>query len=469
MNAVSACLVLTAIGCSTSASSTGATFGGQTNIGGSIANTGGLPATGGALTNVAGTGGGTTSASTAQGGSSFGATHTSMSSTGGAAAGGQTTAGKATGGTSTSTPFTGGTSNHSGGTTAVTIPTGGNAVGGSATGGRSTTMATGGAPIGIGGAALGGTIATTASDGGAPSGGRASGGTPAGGQSPGGTSATGGNGLLVPATGALLGVFTPAQTDAELKTTESQIGRKWAIHLGYFDWGVDYASFAQTDITAGRIPYVTVEPWNVTLDTIASGTEDATIRSRAAGVASLKGKVLLRFGHEMNGNWYPWDGYHNGANAAAPPKYVAAYRHIHDLFVSSGATNALWVFCPNVDSVPSDAWNQWSNYYPGDGYVDWMCFDGYNWGTDTFASITARIYPGLSAKNKPLMLGETSTQDVEKANWINAIVPALKGQFTMLKALVWFNVDKEQDWRYDSSAGSLSAFVSMAKDPYFNP
>ena len=65
----------------------------------------------------------------------------------------------------------------------------------------------------------------------------------------------------------------------------------------------------------------------------------------------------------------------------------------------------VWVFCPNVDSVPGDAWNQWSNYYPGDAYVDWMGFDGYNWGTvqtgsswRTFASIAGTIYAGFAAK-----------------------------------------------------------------------
>lgn len=45
----------------------------------------------------------------------------------------------------------------------------------------------------------------------------------------------------------------------------------------------------------------------------------------------------------------------------------------------------------------------------------------------------------------------------------------MKSQFPMLKALVWFHVNKENDWRYDSTQNSLNAFLSMAKDPYFNP
>ena len=167
----------------------------------------------------------------------------------------------------------------------------------------------------------------------------------------------------------------------------------------------------------------------MSLDEIVAGVHDTMIRSRAQSSASIGQKFFLRWGHEMNGNWYPWDGSHNGANAAAAAKYIAAYRHIHDVFVSAGATNVVWVFCPNVDSVPGDAWNQWSNYYPGDAYVDWMAFDGYNWGTvqtgsswRTFTSIAARIYAGLADKAKPIMIAETASteQGGDKAAWIAA-------------------------------------------------
>jgi hypothetical protein len=404
--------------------------GGQPSLGGTTSNTGGAPS---------GSGG------TSTGGAPSGSGGTS---TGGAPSGGNALA---TGGAFA----TGGTPPSSGGRSSGGTPSGGNAP----TGGTQSTGGTSSGGVATGGRAVGGTA----------TGGSPGGGTTSGGQATGGANATGGNGNLAPATGALLGVFTPAQTEAEIETTETQIGRKWAIHLGYFEWSLDYVAFARADIAARRIPYVTVEPRNVTLDAISSGSQDSVIQSRAQGVKGLGGKVLLRFAHEMNGNWYPWDGYHNGADATAPPKYIAAFRHLHDVFASAGVTNVLWVFCPNVDSVPNDAWNQWANYYPGDSYVDWMCYDGYNWGTDTFASMTSRIYSGLAAKNKPIMLGETSTQDVEKTAWINAIVPAMKSQFPMLKALVWFDVNKEHDWRYDSSSNSLAAFIAMARDPYFNP
>jgi hypothetical protein len=354
-----------------------------------------------------------------------GGTATASEGTGGASTGGAATGGAATGGVATGGVATGG------------VATGEGATGGAATGGA----ATGGA-AGTGGAATGGAADT------------------------GGSSATEGDELLVPESGALLGGFIGTGT---IEATESQIGRQWAIHLQYFDWPSDFISFARSDIEAGRIPYITWEPWSVTLEAIASGSQDATIRARAEGIAALGGTVMLRFAHEMNGNWYPWDGFDNGGDASAPPKYVAAYRHVCDVFANAGVTNVLWVFCPNVDSVPNESWNNWENYYPGDEYVDWMCYDSYDWGGDTFASMTSRIYSEIATKNKPIMLGETSTQEVEKAAWINAIIPAMQSEFPMIRGLVWFHVDKENDWRYDSTQSSLDAFIAMANDPYFNP
>jgi beta-mannanase len=211
------------------------------------------------------------------------------------------------------------------------------------------------------------------------------------------------------------------------------------------------------------------------LDTIISGTHDTMIRSRAAAAKSFGQQFFLRWGHEMNGNWYPWDGYHNGANAAAVSKYIDAYRHIHDIFKSAGANNVLWVFCPNADSVPSDSWNQAINYYPGDNYVDWVGFDGYNWGSaqtwQTFSAIAGRIYPALSAKNKPMIVAETASSEMggDKGGWISALVPALSGSYPGIKALVWFNMNKETDWRMDSSSSARTASIAMATNAYFNP
>jgi beta-mannanase len=119
-------------------------------------------------------------------------------------------------------------------------------------------------------------------------------------------------------------------------------------------------------------------------------------------------------------------------------------------------------------------WRQ--SYYPGDAYVDWMGFDGYNWGTvqttstwQAFPTIAGRIYPSLATKGKPIMIPETASAELggDKAAWIAGILPSLETMFPSVKALVWFQMNKETDWRIDSSAASEAAFVTMANDPYF--
>ena len=283
----------------------------------------------------------------------------------------------------------------------------------------------------------------------------------------------------MPAHGALLGAFVGTGT---LAGFETELGRKVAITHNFVGWTDDWTSQLSGMATGGRIPLVTWEAWNnsvgAPLTDIIGGSYDSMIRSRAQAAKSFGQKFFLRWGHEMNGNWYPWDGSHNGANAAASTTYISAFRHLHDLFVAAGATNVLWIFCPNVDSVPNEAWNQWASYYPGDGYVDWMGFDGYNWGTvqttstwQTFPTIASRIYAGLAAKGKPIMIPETASaeQGGDKAAWIAGMLPAFQSSFPQVKALVWFQMNKETDWRIDSSAAAQSAFVKMANDAYFNP
>jgi len=51
----------------------------------------------------------------------------------------------------------------------------------------------------------------------------------------------------------------------------------------------------------------------------------------------------------------------------------------------------------------------------------------------------------------------------------NGIVPTLKSKFPLINGLVWFDINKETDWRISSSPESEAAFIEMAADPYFNP
>jgi len=277
---------------------------------------------------------------------------------------------------------------------------------------------------------------------------------------------------LVPSSGALLGVFFGADS---LSATETMLGRKVAVHLTYYAWNDDWTrGSTASDLAAGRIPLVNWEPHTPTLDDIINGVYDTMLHTRAASAKALAKQFFLDWGAEMNGNWAPWDGSHNGNSSA---KYIAAYRHIHDIFVADGATNVVWAWCPNVTDEPRVAWNETLGYYPGDDYVDWTCVDGYNWGTtngggwQSFQQVFTNVYAKLATKGKPILIGEMASTEEggNKAQWIAAMVPALKTNFPLIRGLVWFDINKETDWRIASSTASRDAFITMATDPYMNP
>ena len=277
----------------------------------------------------------------------------------------------------------------------------------------------------------------------------------------------------------LLGLLSelPGRTALDsVRYREKQLGRKLAIDSHYYDWADLFPGTREADDAAnGRIPMITW--WGVSNDKVINGSQDALIRSRAAAVKSFGRPVFLRWGAEMNGNWYPWSGVASGND---PSKYVAAYRRIHDVFAASGVTNARWVWAPNADSHPGGtsqtSWNNWRNYYPGDAYVDWVGIDGYNWGTlgdnvwQSPDSIFGPIYRDYATR-KPIMLAETASVESggSKAAWVSSLSTWAKGH-TAVQALVWFDTSLSStglDWRIDSSPAALTAFKTLGTDTRF--
>ncbi|MBI4728868.1 MAG: hypothetical protein HY775_05120 [Acidobacteria bacterium] len=279
---------------------------------------------------------------------------------------------------------------------------------------------------------------------------------------------------LVPSSGALLGAWVDPGSGwsrSGVADFESRIGRKIDIDHHYYAWGDSFPGQNEVfDRDSGRIPLLTWEPWGTTLSEIAGGSYDSLIRTRARAVAAFASPVFLRLAHEMNGNWYPWDGSHNGGD---PSRYVAAWRRVHDLFASEGATNAVWVWSPNAEDVPAQAWNRFSNYYPGDSYVDWVGVDGYNFGTTeawgswrSFEAIFGRIYSAY-AGSKPIMIAETGSaeQGGSKASWLLDAWYRAQVRMPSIAAFVAFDAGK---WRIETSSAATAAFRLMAASPHMN-
>ncbi len=221
---------------------------------------------------------------------------------------------------------------------------------------------------------------------------------------------------------------------------------------------------------AGAVPCVTWEPMSIgeggretviSAGRILAGEYDAYIEAYARTVRGFGGLVLVRLAHEMNLERYHWGTDVGAYGPKSPGLYQAMFRHVVDIFRAQGAGNALFVFCPNVDSIPAAAWNRIAAYYPGDSYVDVLGMDGYNWGTThtkavhgydstfrSFKEIFLPLYEDLRAlaPAKPLMVFETSSASSggDKARWAAEAFETAAAWG--LWAVVWFEVDKEQDW-----------------------
>jgi hypothetical protein len=291
-----------------------------------------------------------------------------------------------------------------------------------------------------------------------------------------------------------LGVFRQEDPAAIAASVESRYGVTPASVMWFDSWASGLA-FPVNDAKAlwrrGVMPHYTWEPWNTALGPndpgqihladILDGTWDPYIKARAREFAAVRLPILVRWGHEFNGNWYPW-GIAN--NSADPSLYVRAYRHVHDLAVTAGARNVQWVWAYNNGSSPDAAYNDPAGAYPGDRYVDWVAIDGYNWGFgpswdpagDHWTSFDATFATAYAkaraiAPNRPVMLGEfASTEDGgDKARWFADMDATLRsGAYPDLRLLTYFDLTKEEAWSPESSPAALAAFTAWVRRRYLN-
>ena len=215
---------------------------------------------------------------------------------------------------------------------------------------------------------------------------------------------------------------------------------------------------------------------NFTLASVASGAHDAYIREFADQAHDWNRPFFLRFDAEMNGFWFPWGA---GVNGNKPGDFVAAWRHVHDIFNEMGATKATWVWCPNVDFTRS--LTPLKKLYPGDEYVDWTCLDGFNWGStrnsagwQSFTHVFHSTYKRVVkiAPNKPMVIGEVASEERggSKPDWIKNMFQIIPQRYKKVRAVIWFNEkDQGMDWPMESSNASMNAFRKAIRPKIWRP
>lgn len=214
---------------------------------------------------------------------------------------------------------------------------------------------------------------------------------------------------------------------------------------------------------AGALPFMAWEPFKPSLRSIANGDSDAYVRKMAQDIVRLNLPIAISFGHEMNGDWYPW-----GRTKAKPADFVAAWRHIHGIFQDAGATNVIWVWTPNVINPMPDV--DLKQYYPGDAYVDWAGMIGYYTvtGADNFETLYGPTMREIRTfTKKPIFIAETASQEGERRRIdVNDLFDGVKAHEDVI-GFIWFNIPKRADWRIEISPLALAEFRKRAQDAAF--
>jgi hypothetical protein len=273
----------------------------------------------------------------------------------------------------------------------------------------------------------------------------------------------------------------------------------WMIFQSWTGWNQFPIAQAKRARQLGGQLMVTWEPWNQQKNDpnwncamIAGGYKDTYIRRYARAVKKSGVPVMIRFAHEMNGDWYPWGTAFSSnfrrSNGNSPQHFVAMWRRVVDIFRQEGASNARWVWAPNIHFLNNynsigDQNRDLSELYPGDHYVDWIGLSVYNDASRrnwrTFSDLFGGAYQTVTAiTHKPLMIAEMGVTEqgapsgTSKAQWISqTLLNDIPARFPRVRLVNWFCRDKsnigEANYRFDSSPSSLRAFRLAANSPLY--
>ncbi|MCD7102110.1 glycoside hydrolase family 26 protein [Pseudoclavibacter sp. 13-3] len=228
------------------------------------------------------------------------------------------------------------------------------------------------------------------------------------------------------------------------------------------------------DAARGATPIVSLEPWvpeagtdqpAYALRSLAAGDHDVALHRWAQTLAGLETPIILRFAHEMNANWYPWA---VGVNGNTADEFVQVWLRLARILDEHDAGNVQLFWAPNVavEGVTTPI----SDTFPGADAVDLIGVSGYNWGDgeghhwtepgELFGSSLDELRELQTTA--PLLISETgcaedASETRRKAAWIDSLMRLAANQ-ERLAGLVWFQMDKERDWRLDSRPESAEAF-----------
>lgn len=267
----------------------------------------------------------------------------------------------------------------------------------------------------------------------------------------------------------LLGAFDNQTTESleSIITLEDSLRTTFPLIHIYTAWGSKPeeqfpASEVGGILALGSLPVITWEPWLTDFDAVqyphlrptderskggladvARGEYDDYLKRWAAEAREVLLPVFIRLGHEMNDPYrYPWGPQNNTA-----VDFIAAWRHVHNIFKEAGAGNIIWIWSPHP------AYGYFDAYYPGNEYVDYVGVGALNYGTAaswskwwTFKEIFGDHYIKLAAFHKPIMITELGCLAVggSRNQWFDEAFSHLQETYPAIKSILFFHCSTDQ-------------------------
>jgi hypothetical protein len=268
-----------------------------------------------------------------------------------------------------------------------------------------------------------------------------------------------------------------------LNSFDQSIGRASTVASIFRGYGETFPSAADVALTSSgkRSPLVA---WYLdeggNFASYTAGTHNSYLDQEAAAAKAYGRPVYIRPWAEMNGDWQDFQPTPSGTkvDGGTPAQFIAAWRYVVDRFRADGASNVRWVFNPTADYTALPAV---STVWPGAAYVDVLGLDGYNFGTGggshwmSFADVFTTQYNRLVAldSSAPVWICEFASKEPalndgapvdpthSKAQWYAAALASTA--FSHLTTLVFFDENKERDWKLSSSAATVRSAIAAPR------
>ena len=320
--------------------------------------------------------------------------------------------------------------------------------------------------------------------------------------------------VVVPEHGAYTGAymdFGDEEDDVSLEVIEDfeqMVGKHQAIIASSSYWGEQSFPTANLNVIwrHGSLPLLFWSPWDkpyeqdrgpdrFSLFEILNGKWNDYIDRWGDAGRQFGHPMVVVFGVEMNGTWFPWSGNYYGGNEwdnehhnwKGPETFRNAFRYVVERVRARGATNIKWMFHTNNYPYPYETWNSAAAYYPGSDYVDWLGLSVYgqqfkdepNPDIPSLADWPYQEMCGLDPK-KPIMIAEWGTGEfpyphdqpgLHKPAWIKQGLELFRTRYPRIKAAVywherWQNEDESySNLRVNSSVESLQAYHEGVANP----